>query len=144
MGRFGDVDYAAIALRNKKNTDALADNGRTTYVCVRDIVLIGAGHDPKTVIRVESALGTPNRGEIIVTKGDRKNPGQLIVTNFGTGRREFEDEIARFTKKEVVFVEKPSRRQDKRDDVDPWAAPVANSQNGSRPVVPGKDPVRRS
>jgi hypothetical protein len=99
------IDLDAIAKRNKKNIENTRDGEMLPYASVRNVVLIGANHDPAVVHLVMHAGGSgPNKGVITVTQGRRSGTGTLTVTGLRIGRAEFEAEIARFSNLKVVYA----------------------------------------
>jgi hypothetical protein len=66
------------------------------------LILIGAGHDSATVKKAQA--GSHYSGEITVTKGSLRDPGQLKVTRCKANRAQFQEALARFTKKKVTYA----------------------------------------
>ena len=95
-----NVSPADVDPINKRNLKALENGGKTEFWQAGSVVLIGAGHKAEIVEEVKKTGWT---GKITITKGSGTNPGSLEVTGAKSGRREFEDTVARFSKKKVGY-----------------------------------------
>lgn len=101
MGHFAGVDYEAITAQNKANYKVLRNSSdiAITYIGIRDIVLVGGGHDPEMIGWVTAAAGH-NEGTI-----SRKGRNELWVTGCRHAKAEMEWELKKFSDRKVVHIE---------------------------------------
>jgi hypothetical protein len=84
---------------NQRNLKALDNGGTVEYWQKAQIFAIGAGHKANLM---EDLKDGGAKGVIKITKGKLTDPGTLEVSGC-RNRREFQDGIARISKKTVVF-----------------------------------------
>jgi hypothetical protein len=103
------VNLMAIAGNNLKALKGAADGQRIPYASLKEIVLIGLGHDPAVASIVTAAGRRASFGTIVVTKGEGKsgNRGTLTVDSYRGSEAEkklFIAEIRKVSDRTVVFV----------------------------------------
>jgi hypothetical protein len=85
---------------NQRNLKALDNGGNIEFWMKGQVCAIGAGHKAELMTDLKQ-FGF--KGSIKITKGKLTDPGTLEVTGCKSQRREFEDGIARISKKKVIF-----------------------------------------
>ncbi len=96
-----EVDFDKNASINKSNVKATKDGATVDYIALKQIVLIGNGHDNRLVDAIKKVKHC--KGKITVDKGSILDKGELKVTGVSSNRREFEDAIKLFSKKKVTY-----------------------------------------
>jgi Regulator of G protein signaling domain len=108
----GKVDHDGAQAANQKALKSLEENATTSFWQEGDIVLIdGASHPRINRMAIERARGLrasargdqPNGVVKMVSKGGLTSSGKILVTGC-TNREAFREQVADFSKKEVVFA----------------------------------------
>lgn len=98
--------FEVIEKRNAANLKATPEGGHVSYLYTMEgrkpVILIGKGHDAQAVAQVKDARHY--EGLITIKKGGALSAGELTVSGCKANRAEFEQALARFTKKKVTFV----------------------------------------
>jgi hypothetical protein len=94
-----DYKRSEIEPINQRNLKALENGGTVEFWQKAKVFAIGAGHKAELM---EDLKDGGAKGVIKITKGTLTDPGKLEVSGC-RNRREFEDGIARISKKKVVF-----------------------------------------
>jgi hypothetical protein len=96
-----NVDWNAVTETNRQNVKNTPDGGQVPVIASRKLVLIGPGH-PNEYVEAARERGACE-GMITVDKGGILDRGELHVTGVNHNLAEFEQEIARFSKKTVIY-----------------------------------------
>jgi hypothetical protein len=99
-------NFKAIETKNQTNLKAVKSGSKIRYMFSmlgnKPLLLIGAGHDPKTVKSISDAQH--HEGEIEVLREKIVGKGELKVTGCKNRRSEFDGAIAQISKKKVLYV----------------------------------------
>jgi folylpolyglutamate synthase/dihydropteroate synthase len=93
-------EMSAARRKNQENLKRVESGGRINYLHAGKYVLIGDGHNPAHVQMMAQAY----RGTIEVKREKIVGKGKLYCKGSPSERAQFQDEIARISKKEVVWV----------------------------------------
>jgi hypothetical protein len=95
------VDWNAVDDRNRQNVKNTPDGGQVGVLAARKLVLIGPGHPQELLDAARD--NNACEGTITVDKGGMLDRGELHVTGIDHNLAEFEQAIARFSKKKVIY-----------------------------------------
>jgi len=93
-------DINAIRKKNQENLKRVESGGKINYLHAQKWVVIGDGHDPETVQMMSKAY----KGTIEVKREKFVGKGKLYCKGSPSDRSQFQEELARISKKEVVWV----------------------------------------
>jgi hypothetical protein len=100
------INFKAIETKNEENLKKVKSGAKIKYMYSlaggKPLVLIGAGHDPK--ITKELTDSNPYSGEIEVLRETIVGKGELKVTGCKANRSQFDQAMAKITKKKVTYV----------------------------------------
>jgi hypothetical protein len=99
--RLSGFDWDAIDRRNQQNVKNTPDGGQVPVLACMELVLIGPGHPDEYVEAARE--GNAYEGMITVDKGGMLDRGELHVTGINSNRAQFQDAIAQFSKKKVIY-----------------------------------------
>ena len=102
-----EVDFDVVAAKNKTNVKATKDGAMVDYIALKNIVLIGSGHDNALVTAIKKVKHSA--GKITVDKGSILDKGELLVTGIKGNRAEFESAIKLFSREGNIQVEREGR-----------------------------------
>lgn len=101
-----DFDASAIASENERALKELGDGGELPFWSLGELVLIGPAHPGQYYDWITEPMQGCAHGTVKIEKGGVFSPGSLTftVTDGHADRREIEDHIAQFSKKEVIWA----------------------------------------
>jgi hypothetical protein len=92
-------DTADIRKKNQDNLKKVDSGGTINFKQMHQLIMIGDGHKPEHV----AFLQNPQEGTITVKREKFIGKGKLYCKGATGGRLQFQDEMARISKKEVIW-----------------------------------------